>query len=124
MIMTKHAVQSFTECLFLELQLKKAKISVSSVVPGMLKTRIFEKSAGRGEGEGGDALRGRMEIMMRDYGMDVDEGCRKIVRGIAEKRFWVDTQEEMTEGVISQRVRFLQERREPEVAEDAKALLG
>ncbi|KAF2742821.1 NAD(P)-binding protein [Sporormia fimetaria CBS 119925] len=122
-IMTKHAVQSFTECLFLELQLKKSKISVSSVTPGMLKTSIFDEEAGKGEAEEGSGLRKTMHDMMAGYGMDVDEGCRKIMRGIAEKRFWIDTQEEMTESAIQHRVKFLLERRDPEVHASARGLL-
>ncbi|KAF2180144.1 short-chain dehydrogenase/reductase SDR [Zopfia rhizophila CBS 207.26] len=122
-IMTKHAVQSFSECLFLELKLKNAPISVSSVMPGMLKTRIFEAKAGEGEGSGGEAYRKAMHEMMSNYGMNIDEGCSKIMRGIAEKKFWVDTQAEMTNDTVEQRVKFLRERRDPEIAESARHLL-
>jgi len=122
-IMTKHAVQSFTECLFLELQLQKAKISVSSVTPGMLKTSIFEAEAGRGEASGATKFRTAMHDMMASYGMDVDEGCRKIMGAIAERKFWVDTQPEMTESAVQHRARFLTERRDPELADGAKGLL-
>ncbi|OAL42915.1 short-chain dehydrogenase/reductase SDR [Pyrenochaeta sp. DS3sAY3a] len=123
-IMTKHAVQSFTEGLFLELQLKKASISVSSVTPGMLRSSIFDADAGKGESAAGAAHRKAMYEMMANYGMDIDEGCEKIISGIAEKKFWVDTQPEMTDGATQQRVRFFTEHGDPEVAESAKHLLG
>lgn len=123
-IMTKHAVQAFTECLFLELQLKRVPISVSSVTPGMLKTSIFDADAGQGEGENGTPYRKAMNEMMANYGMDVDEGCQKILAGIAEKKFWVDTQADMTESAVQHRVTFLTERRDPEVAEGARHLLN
>src|SRR5690606_29713752 len=45
-IMSKHAIQSFSECLFLELQHAGAPIHVASVIPGMLKTSIFDAEAG------------------------------------------------------------------------------
>ena len=41
-MMSKHAVLSFTECLYLEMQLKKAPIQVSAVLPAQVATRIFE----------------------------------------------------------------------------------
>jgi len=43
--MTKHAVQSFTECLALEADLTGKPIHVSAAIPGMVKTRIFEPTA-------------------------------------------------------------------------------
>jgi short-subunit dehydrogenase len=109
--MTKHAVQSFTECMFLELQVKEAQISVSSVTPDMLKPSIFEAGAGEWEGAGGKAYRKAMFEMMSNYGMDVDEECM-IIRGIASKKFRVDTQPDMTDSAVQHTVEFLAERRD------------
>ena len=50
-MLTKHAVQSFSESLYLELELVKAPIHVASVIPGMLKTSIFDADGGKGEPE-------------------------------------------------------------------------
>lgn len=122
-IMTKHAVQSFTECLFLELQLKRASISVSSVTPGILRSSIFDADAGKGESAVGAAYKKAMYEMMMNYGMDIDEGCEKIIGGIAEKKFWVSTQPEMTDEAIQHRVKFLTGYGDPEIAESAKHLL-
>jgi short-subunit dehydrogenase len=41
-IMSKHAVQSFTECLSLEIELAGAPIHIASVIPGMVRTHIFD----------------------------------------------------------------------------------
>ena len=38
-IMSKHAIQSFSECLYLEMEMVKAPINVCSIIPGMLKTK-------------------------------------------------------------------------------------
>lgn len=123
-IMTKHAVQSFSECLYLEMELKKAPIHVCSVLPGMLKTSIFEAEAGKGEPLAASAHRQAMFEMMAAYGMDLDEGCKVILEQVAEGKFWVSTQPEMTEQAVSGRIRFMSEQSPPFLADQAKQLLG
>lgn len=122
-IMSKHATQSFSECLYLEIERSGAPIHVASVIPGMLKTSIFD--AERGTGEPGSAAKHRatMAHMMAAYGMDLDEGCAKIVAKIAANEFWVDTQEEMTDSSVETRVGFLRSRAAPELTEQTRALL-
>ena len=122
-MMSKHAIQSFSECLYLEMELIKASIHVSSVIPGMLKTSIFDADAGAGEPEGAARHRATMAHMMATYGMDLDEGCRRIVAGIAAGDFWVSTQPEMTDDMVSGRVKFLERREAPILAEQARQLL-
>lgn len=122
-IMSKHAIQSFNECLYLELQLAKAPIQVSSVIPGMLKTSIFDAEAGQGEPAAAIRHRTVMRQMMAAYGMDLDEGCRRIVEQIAEGRFWVSTQPDMTAGMIAGRVDFLTRQADPALTEQTKQLL-
>nr|WP_277998565.1 SDR family NAD(P)-dependent oxidoreductase [Sphingomonas liriopis] len=122
-IMSKHAIQSFSECLYLEMELAGAPIHVSSVIPGMLKTSIFDAAAGVGEPAAAARHRATMAHMMASYGMELDEGCRKIVAKIAAGEFWVDTQEEMTRDIVAGRVTFLQERGVPTLADQARALL-
>lgn len=123
-IVTKHAVQSFTECLFLEMQLTGKPIQVSSIVPGMVKTSIFQASAGAGEP--GSAVRHRtvMRELMANYGMDLAEAARVMFDKLAAGHFWVDTQPEMTADCINGRIAFLQSRSNPELAPQARALLG
>ncbi|TWB25647.1 SDR family NAD(P)-dependent oxidoreductase [Nitrospirillum bahiense] len=122
-IMSKHAVQSFSECLFLELQMAKAPIRVSSVIPGMLKTSIFDEAGGKGEPPAASHHRKVMRELMSTYGMDLDEGCQRIVAQIAEGRFWVSTQPEMTTGMIAGRVDFLTRQTDPTLSEQARHLL-
>ncbi len=122
-IMSKHAVQSFTECLYLELEHVGAPIHVSSVLPGMLKTSIFEASAGTGEPSSSDKHRKTMYDLMMTYGMDLDEGCAKFVRHMAEGNFWADSQPEMTRQALDGRINFFRDQTPPKLADQARQLL-
>ena len=122
-IMSKHAIQSFSECLYLELEMVGAPIHVSSIIPGMLKTSIFDAAGGAGEPVGAVKHRATMAHMMAQYGMDLDEGCRLIVDGIAANQFWVSTQPDMTDDIVAGRVAFLQQRGAPVLTEQTRALI-
>lgn len=122
-IMTKHAVQSFSECLFIEMQVAEVPIHVSSVIPGMLKTAIFNPEAGVGEPDSATRYRTAMYGLMKEYGMDLDEGCRKIVEQIAANKFWVSTQPEMTANILADRISYFKDQSDPKLAEQAKQLL-
>jgi NAD(P)-dependent dehydrogenase (short-subunit alcohol dehydrogenase family) len=123
-IMSKHAIESFSECLYLEMQLAKAPINVCSIIPGMLKTSIFDAEAGAGEPEGAARHRATMAHLMATYGMDLDEGCRRFVEGMAERRFWVSSQPEMTDNALAGRIAFFQGQHAPALNEQTKELLG
>lgn len=123
-IMSKHAIQSFSECLYLEMQVAKAPIHVSSVIPGMLKTSIFDARAGEGEPENAARHRATMAHMMATYGMDLDAGCQRIVERIAAKQFWVDTQPDMTDQSVEARMAFFRDRGAPALTDTTRQLLG
>lgn len=122
-ILTKHAVQAFSECLFLEMELAGAPIHVASVVPGMVRTRIFDEDAGRGEPGGAAPHRRVMRELMAAHGMDVDEAAHTILHQIAEGRFWVSTQPDQTQAALATRIAFLSTQAEPSLTEQARALL-
>lgn len=119
---TKHAVQSFSECLYLEMELKALPIHVSAIVPGMLRTSIFNPEAGAGEPANARNHRRAMFEMMRDYGMDVDEGCRLFLEQMAEGRFWVHSQPELSDQIIGGRIRFLQDQCPPVMPDLARQI--
>lgn len=123
-ILTKHAMQSFSECLYLEMQVKGAPIHVSSVIPGSVKTGIFDAERGAGEPGEGTAQRKIMRDMMQAYGMDLGEACATIMAGIARGDFWVSTQPDLTREMIAGRVAFLQSEAPPVLSDEAKAILG
>jgi hypothetical protein len=61
---------------------------------------------------------------MATYGMDLDEGCRRFVEGMAERRFWVSSQPEMTDNALAGRIAFFQGQHAPALNEQTKELLG
>jgi len=119
---TKHAVQAFSECLYLEMELKNLPIHVSSIVPGMIRTNIFNAEHGTDEPGQSQGHRRAMFEMMRDYGMDLDEGCRLFLEQIAENRFWVHSQPEMSAQIIAGRVKFLTEQTPPVMPDLARQI--
>ena len=123
-IMSKHAVQAFSECLFLEMEVAGAPIHVSSIIPGMLKTSIFDADAGAGEPASGSRYRTAMREMMQAYGMDLAEGCGRIVQQMAENKFWVSTQPEMTDDVLAGRIKFFEGQAAPALNDQTRELLG
>ena len=122
-LVTKHAVQAFSENLFLELQLKGAPIHVSTVVPGYVKSAIFAANA-RGD-EPADAARHRqtMQAMMQDHGMDADEAGHVILARVAAGHFWVSTQPEATARMIAGRIAYLQDQTDPPLSAATRALV-
>jgi NAD(P)-dependent dehydrogenase (short-subunit alcohol dehydrogenase family) len=123
-IMSKHAIQSFSECLYLEMQVAKAPINVCSIIPGMLKTSIFDPETGKGEPAQAAAHRAIMADMMANYGMDLDDGCRLFVEGMAARKFWISSQPEMTEQALAARIGFFREQPAPALNDQTRALLG
>ena len=119
---TKHAVQAFSECLYLEMELKGLPIHVSSIVPGMIRTNIFNAEHGHDEPGQSQGHRRAMFEMMREYGMDLDEGCRLFLEQMAENRFWVHSQPEMSEQIIGGRIRFLAEQTPPVMPDLARQI--
>ncbi len=122
-MVTKHAVQSFSECLYLEMQVKGAPIHVSSIIPGSVRTGIFAAHRGDGEPEFGTRQRQVMDEMMQAYGMDLAEAAQLIMAGVARGDFWVSTQPEMTKAMIDGRIAFLRSEAPPILAGEAAAIL-
>ena len=120
---TKHAVQSFSECLYLEMDLKAPQIHVSAIIPGMMKTNIFNAEGGAGEPSNAEGHRRKMFEMMRDYGMDLDEGCKLFLEQMAANKFWVHSQPEMSKDIIDGRIAFFQGQQAPVLAEMARRIV-
>lgn len=123
-IMTKHAVQSFTECLALEVSLTGKPIHVASILPGMVRTSIFEAGAGAdSQNDAAAAHRRTMRDYMAHGGMDLAEASRVMLEQVAAGEFFVSTQPEMTDDMIAGRIAFLQSRRAPQLSEQTRALI-
>jgi len=123
-IVTKHAVESFSECLYLEMELSGKPIHVSSIIPGMVKTQIFDANAGVGEPDTASRHRTVMRELMANYGMDLTAASKLILEQVAAGEFWVSTQPDMTREVVAGRIEFLKNQSKPQLAPQARILLG
>lgn len=122
-IVTKHAVQAFTECLALEIELAGAPIHVSAVIPGMVRTSIFDPTDAD-QGALAVAHRSAMRAAMAADGMDLDKACQRILEQIAAGAFWVSTQPRMTRMFLDNRSNFFKDQPHPSIAPELKPLFG
>ncbi len=115
-LVSKHAVLSFSECLSLELQFAAPHVSVSAVLPGPVKTRIFEDVPQ--DTRPGPVTRhvAQMKRLLAAHGMEPDEAARLILEGIAARRFWVSTHPEMTTQMAAERAHYLTTQATPSMA--------
>lgn len=122
-MMSKHAVLSFTECLFLEMQLQNAPIRVSAVLPAQVATRIFDDAPT----EPGSAMvqkqRGMMQAMLAHTGLTPIQAAEAILEGIAAGEFWVSTHPETTAHMAKARADYLAALTTPTLAAEARALV-
>jgi NADP-dependent 3-hydroxy acid dehydrogenase YdfG len=122
-ILSKHAVLAFSECLYLEMQVKKAPVQVSAILPGPVATRIFEDSP-----PGTDPMivhhRELMRSMLADYGISGLEAAQLILRQIAAGEFWISTHPEMTADFGRTRAAHLSALQKPQLSADTLAMLG
>lgn len=114
---TKHAVQAFTESLHVELRSQKIPIHVSSVIPGLLNTGIFDRA--KHDTSSGDAAwekhRRLMAEMAREKGMGIDEASRIIVQQIADGKLWVSTHPAILTEILQQRIQYYDGQGEPNI---------
>jgi NAD(P)-dependent dehydrogenase (short-subunit alcohol dehydrogenase family) len=121
-IMSKHAVLAFTECLRLEMAVKKAPLKVSVILPGPVATRIFADS----EGASDPITRYHRQVMQQMLGTDGISGyeaARRILPQIAAGEFWASTHPEMTRDYARARADSLAELREPRLSAELLAML-
>lgn len=122
-VLSKHAILSFSECLYLEMQVKKAPIHVSAILPGPVATRIFEDSA-TGEDPVNARHREVMRNMLKSDGITGYEAAAMILPQIAEGRFWVSTHPETTREFADNRARHLSALADPALPPEVLAGLG
>lgn len=121
-ILSKHAVLSFSECLSLEMQLAKAPVQVSAILPGPVATRIFGDAAVGGE-RVSTGHRAVMEKMLLEQGISGLEAAERIFPQLAAGDFWVSTHPEFTQFLAEGRAQHLQARAHPALGADTRALL-
>lgn len=97
---TKHAVVSLSECLAKELELAKAKVGVSVLCPGFVKTKIGSSQRNRPHDGAGapTAEMQRFQTVLNqlvETGVPAEKIADEAVRAIREPRFYVLTHPEM-----------------------------
>jgi len=122
-MMSKHAVLSFTECLFLEMQIKRAPIQVSAVLPAQVSTRIFEDAPADRESGFVERQREMMHAMITQIGVTPEQAGQSILNGIAAGEFWVSTHPETTAELAQRRAEYLAALAMPALAEQARILV-
>jgi short-subunit dehydrogenase len=121
-ILSKHAVLAFSECLYLEMQLKQTPIHVSVIMPGPVATRIFTDSATTADASS-HHHRQVMQEMLASQGISATEAARLILPRIAAGEFWISTHPQMTREMARQRADHLAGLAVPELAPDLLASL-
>jgi NAD(P)-dependent dehydrogenase (short-subunit alcohol dehydrogenase family) len=122
-MLSKHAVLSFSECLYLEMQLQPKPVNVSVVLPGPVATRIFEDANGV---DAEPAVASHREIMRRmlvDQGMPPLDAGRIILDGIAAKQFWVSTHPDATATIARRRAEHLAGLTDPTMSAEMRSTM-
>ena len=123
-IVTKHAVLAFSECLALEMEVQKAPIIVSAVLPGPVATRIFQDAPAGSNPKSVDHHRAVMDQMITQQGMTGVEAGKLILDQIAAGEFWVSPHPEMMRETAARRSAHLASLTRPALAPGAERLLG
>ncbi|MGV0652407.1 SDR family oxidoreductase [Mycolicibacterium thermoresistibile] len=115
-IMSKHAVLALTECLRLEVELAghADRITVQAVLPGAVKSNIFEAAGGVDDGDVAAAEAQRAAMLdIKAAAMDPVEAARVVFEQAAAGEFYLLTQPEYVGGAMAERAAVLTERRAP-----------
>lgn len=119
-IVSKHALQSFTENLALEVGLTGKPVHIASIIPGAVDTRIFAAA------NTGDAAAERHRAIMQamlSASMAPAEAAALIFEGLAARQFFVATHPEDAKAIIAGRIAFLQAMAAPVLPDALRALL-
>jgi len=125
---TKHAVVAISECLAKELELTKAKVGVSVVCPGFVKTRIASSQRNRPDrpSSATDAAASRFGAALEQLvaaGIAPERVADHVAAAIRANKFYVLTHPEMTPGV-EHRMRQIIEEKPPGIDPVMRSLLG
>jgi NAD(P)-dependent dehydrogenase (short-subunit alcohol dehydrogenase family) len=116
-IVSKHAVLALTECLYLDVQSAGhgEHIHVQAVLPGAVKSNIFESAGGVEEG-GDTAIVEAQRAAMLDVkaaAMDPQAAATAIFEQAADGRFYLLTEPESVGSAMAERANVLAAQRSP-----------
>jgi NAD(P)-dependent dehydrogenase (short-subunit alcohol dehydrogenase family) len=119
-IVSKHALQSFTENLALEVGLTAKPVHIASIIPGAVDTKIFA-AANRGNAAT-ERHRAVMQAMLSASMAPADAAAR-IFEGLAARDFFIATHPDDAKAIIAGRIAFLQGMAAPVLPDALRALL-
>ncbi|WP_096287544.1 SDR family NAD(P)-dependent oxidoreductase [Mycobacterium ahvazicum] len=110
-IVSKHAVLALTECLYLDVESAGHghHIHVQAVLPGAVKSNIFESAGGvdsHGDGDVAEAQRAAM-LDVKAAAMDAETAAAAIFEQAAEGRFYLLTEPEYVGAAMAGRANVL-----------------
>ncbi len=112
---------AFSECLRLEMQVKKAPVQVSVIMPGAVRTRIFTDS--KGAMDPVTSHHRKLMQWLETNGISTREAAERILPQIVAGDFWVSTHPEMTREFAAGRAHHLAELATPIRSPDRAASL-
>lgn len=113
-VMSKHAVLGLTECLYQEIRLVGADVSVSAVLPGAVASDIFASAGGVEEGDVDAAEAQRRDMLaVRGRAISPAEAAETIMDQAARGEFYIVTQPDMVLTAMADRADQLAHRRVP-----------
>lgn len=104
---TKHANLALTECLALELQAAAPQVIATAVLPGSVRSRIFDLAYVADATGAGAASRDALAASMAANGIDPVEAATIIFDGVARGELRVHTNPEMSRQLIAERAAAL-----------------
>lgn len=117
-VMSKHAVLAFTECLHLEMAMKSTAVQVSAVLPGPVKTKIFDSVEQHSDPTVAEHRQAMIDILETN-GMTAKAAAETIFEQLAAGQFWVSTHPELTTMMAQQRARNLSKLATPSMDVDS-----
>lgn len=116
-IMSKHAVLALTECLRLEVDLAGHQhIHVQAVLPGAVKSNIFEAAGGVSHGDVGAAESQRSAMLdIKSGAMDPIAAAEIVFEQAVQDRFYLLTQPEYVSSAMTERAEVLRTQRAPQL---------
>jgi NADP-dependent 3-hydroxy acid dehydrogenase YdfG len=113
-IMSKHAVLSITEGLYLEILAVGANVRVAAVLPGLVTSNIFHAARSVDDGDIDAAEDHRQSMLnLRENGISPLQAAETIFQQAASGEFYIVTQPEMVLAAMANRGDQLRQRRPP-----------
>jgi NAD(P)-dependent dehydrogenase (short-subunit alcohol dehydrogenase family) len=126
---TKHAVVAISECLSKELELASAKVGVSVLCPGFVKTKIGSSQRNRPREAGGATVTPEMQqfqtalAQLVDTGVPADTIAATTIDAVRAGRFYVLTHPELAPA-IEHRMTQILEQQQPGIDPMMRSLFG